>query len=83
MHVFVLGLLAKQACIGPRIAQAGQHANMAEQIEVDAVPIGDGTWMAAEDPASGVVYYANQVTGATQWEWPTEDWYVRVSHETC
>ena len=44
---------------------------MAEQIEVEAVPIGDGTWMAAEDPASGAVYYANQVTGATQWEWPT------------
>ena len=47
---------------------------MSDQIEVEAVPIGDGTWMAAEDPASGAIYYANQVTGATQWEWPAEDW---------
>lgn len=79
VHV-VLGNRTRRTCIKLQTSTREGRSNRIRNIGLElfqpfarmATDLGNG-WMSALDPGgSGRYYYANTITGVTQWEYPTD-----------
>lgn len=60
------------AADGGGVGDAGAVPAVPEALAPEAEPVLPAGWVSAIDPSSSRRYYANTVTGVTQWEPPTE-----------